>query len=51
VSVGTEAWPQRLWQWVAGSYASFSLQGSVLLLQISWHAVTTANSIGLRKYK
>jgi len=28
-----------------------SLQGSVLLVQISWHAVATANSIGLSKYK
>jgi len=28
-----------------------SLQGSVLLLQICWHAVSTANSIGLSKYK
>jgi len=43
---------------VAGSYASFSLQGSLLLLllllrQIScWHAVATANStIGVRRYK
>jgi len=40
---------------VAGSYASFSLQGSLLLLllllQVScWHAVATANStIGVRR--
>jgi len=40
---------------VAGSYVSFSLQGSLLLLlqllrQVSWHAVATANStIGVRR--
>ena len=54
MSVDTEARPQRRrrWQWVDGSYASFSLQGSLLLLlllllllQVScWHAVATANS-------
>jgi len=60
VSADTEARRQRRrrWQWVAGSYASFSLQGSLLLLllllrQVScWHAVATANStIGVRRYK